>query len=175
MRMVIEDVSDKRIVLEMKSWRKRFSDTEIKELIATVLNRTICETNTRLKGYFISDWRIYLVLHVGEQHEREFIDQFLIELDQILTKHYYDSNDFDRYLTARGSDNTGRNLFRFYDFFDARLYLLLIGENSELTYSDEKQEEMKTYLTHYKYASYRNYRGEKGPVIFPLSKRRTRQ
>ncbi|MFT5824097.1 MAG: hypothetical protein ACI8ZM_005363 [Crocinitomix sp.] len=174
MRILREDISDKKIVLQMKRWRCNFTDAKIKEIIAIALNRTICETNTRLKGYFISDWRIYLVLHVSRKHEKIFVDHFLNELHIILIKHANDHHELELYFHEKDIYNDVRNLFRFYDFFDARLYHLLIGENCAVPFRDGTEEEMKTFLSKCKYASYRNYTGEKGPVIFPISKQRIR-
>jgi hypothetical protein len=170
MRIVIEEVSDKKIVLQMKRWCRHFSDVGIKGMIIFALNRTICETNTRLKGYFISDSHIYLVLNVSNKQEKRFVDTFLFELHQVLIKHAKDNFELEIYLEENGSYNNLRDLFRFCDFFDPRLYHLLIGRNCEPPYRDEALEEMKAYLMHNKYASYRNYRGEKGPVIFPISR-----
>jgi hypothetical protein len=175
MRIVLEEVSDKKIVLQMKSWSSHFSDVEIKEMIIFALNRTICETNTRLKGYFISDSRMYLVLNVSNKQEKKFVDTFLIELHQVLIKHAKNNIELEIYLEVNDSYNNFRDLFQFCDFFDPRLYNLLIGRNCEPPYTDETLEEMKAYLMHNKYASYRNYRGEKGPVIFPISRRHFRR
>ncbi len=51
----------------------------------------------------------------------------------------------------------------------------MIGKEEGECYDDPVVEEMTDYLTTYKYSSYRNYKGEKGPVIFPVSKRRVKR
>ena len=175
MRIVSEHISDKKVVLEMKSWRNHFKNDEIKDLIAIAINRTICETNTRLKGYFISDERIYFVLHVLKEKKVIFINYFLNELHKVLIRHAVLNDELDFYFKERDLYNNVKKLFDYHDFFDARLYHLLIGKEEGECYDDPVVEEMTDYLTTYKYSSYRNYKGEKGPVIFPVSKRRVKR
>ncbi|NOQ72946.1 MAG: hypothetical protein GQ574_13135 [Crocinitomix sp.] len=175
MRIIREHISNKKIVLQMKSWRNHFAADELKEIIAIALNRTICETNTRLKGYFITDWRIYLVLNVSHKHENEFVDHFLNEMHQILIKYANDFNELELYFHEKDLYNNIKNLFRYYHFFDVRLYRLLIGEKDTTTFDDPTTAEMRAYLANYKYSSYLNYKGDKGPVIFPISKHRIRR
>ncbi len=148
--------SQVNVLLEMKLWRLRYTESEIQIAIAESLNSTVVETGIPIKGYLITNWRIYIILDVDEDRKAEFLHCF----EEHVSHHLKPG---DRLKKDEG--NSYRKLFLVLPFFDDDMMKLLTGKKVELEYYSPYLARLKDFLNTYNYCSVPDYSGSIGPVF----------
>lgn len=149
------------VVLEMGKWKVYFSRTDLKIAMCEALNYAVVKTKTEIAGYFITDWRIYLILSVGAHHAKKFLlaldhhAQILVEQRKI---------QYER-RQGKKTHPVGLNLFKELHFSDYQLKNILLGEKITAPFYDFKFWRMHRFLLNYNFCSVQNYHNCEGPVL----------
>lgn len=149
------------VVLEMGTWKVFFSHTGLKIAMCEALNYAVVKTKTEIAGYFITDWKIYLVLPVTAHHAKKFLlalDHYAQKLIEERQAEYECRNEKQAHIVEISP-------FKELHFSDYQLKSILVGEEVTAPFYDFKFWRMRRFLFNYNFCSVQNYRNCEGPVL----------
>jgi hypothetical protein len=163
---IVEDIRKQRpglysVMLLMGSWQQHIGNVAAKILIAGVLNECTESKGLRIRGYWMTDERTYLVLWLCEDAVKDTMNIFEKHLRETL--HHYNKQEHPHEALPLFG------LFTYHRFFYADLTKLLTGKNIDRPYYDPRLQRLKSDLKRADYCSLVDYSGATGPVIVNLS------
>lgn len=147
---------DIRFLLEIGLWVNAFSDDNRHLIIAEALNKTVCDKKIKIKGYLITNWRVYLILDCDFVQAELFVIHF-----QKLIRFYLIQLETDEFIPIQFD----QQLFQAFPFYDYVLANLLLGKKSENPNVDLNLSYYKDFLEGYNFCSVQFHKGRIGPVI----------
>jgi hypothetical protein len=116
--------------LKIGSWKAFFSNSQNKILIARALNQITCDGHLNIKGYLITDRRLYLVLRMELEHIDHALNLFYDALKKEIKQHLNWVESMERHWHFKKQPDPEelwkhlfiRHLLLDFDFIDAISY-----------------------------------------------------
>ena len=148
------------VLLLMGHWQQQLGDATSKVLIAGVLNECVRKADLRIRGYWITGDRVYLVLWLCKGKISDAVKFFYERLNEAVI-HYSHHEEIKKELQLLP-------LFKYRCLLNEDLIRLLIGERIERPYYDQQLEYLKDELGRADYCSLVDYSGAVGPVMIDI-------
>lgn len=149
------------IELEIKRWRALFEPDHLKIALSEALNYAVEKTRITIAGYFITNWKIYLILPASTENPERFIHQLEHYTHTLIVRRMADFEHKHQKIDY-SSDSSP---FKIRPFLDYQLKGLLLGEKKDAPYFDLRYWRMHDFLFSYNYCSVQNYHRCEGPVL----------
>ena len=158
----IESQMTHHLVLVMKSWEKELPNDLRHLIIAEALNYCVYHEELIIKGYLLTQKRIYLIA-TNKSHTMEKV---LTIFSKQVAKGIYAykrrrDNNFESPIISKIFDD----LFIKYPLYNAYIIKLITGQKITLPYYNPYVVWLKNRIHNYNYCSAIDYSGAKGPVL----------
>ncbi|WGH75715.1 hypothetical protein P8625_00705 [Tenacibaculum tangerinum] len=162
--MTIDSILSKKqehaFLLYLKLWRKEIPVACRNVIIAEALNHCVYYENMMIKGYWLRDKKLYLIIHTEAQNVEELLEVFA---KQVLRGIHQYNQQKEKYTGMVKKANVGNELFLKFPLNDVVLQKLLTGKKIAQVYT-QYVVKITNQMNQSNYCSVVDYSGALGPV-----------
>jgi hypothetical protein len=156
------------ITLSIGNWKNIINEYQVKLFIAWSLNYCVDSQQLRIRGYLITNDRLYMVWFIQPDLVNRmlmiFYEKLRREIHRFLEKQRQSGICLTHEAEMIASDESFEDLFEKYPFHNHYLMQLICGEKIELPYYDPNLEKAKRDIQGAEFCSAIDYSGAIGPV-----------